>query len=180
MDQQWNSQLDPNRQARYAPQTVPSHQYTPRDLNSAPAIKQEGYSQPPLANRAPSMPMTSQGMPQNRVPEYNGDGDGDVRMEDADQYNKPKGSRGHSRLPSAQLAQEESAAARRYSPMNLSPSSPYAATAQQQSIQGAYASYSPQAQNRNSPTRANSYMSPPQNFYASPPGTLLSSVSYHQ
>jgi dual specificity protein kinase YAK1 len=168
MDPQWNSQMEPNRQ-RYAPQTVPSHEYTPRDLNSAAAVKPEAYSQPSSANRTPQLPMTSPGMPQGRGPEYNGDGDGDVRMEDVDQYNKPKqSSRGHSRMPSAQLAQEESAAARRYSPMILSPSSPYAATPQS-SAQGAYSSYTPQTQNRASPTRSNSFMSPPQNYYASPP-----------
>jgi dual specificity protein kinase YAK1 len=168
MDQQWNSHLEPNRQ-RYAPQTVPSHEYTPRDLNSGAPVKSEGYSQPNSANRTPSLPMTSPGGSQSRGAEYNGDGDGDVRMEDVDQYNKPKQpSRGHSRMPSTQLAQEESAAARRYSPMLMSPSSPYAPTTQPPT-QATYSSYTPQAQNRASPTRSNSYMSQPQNFYASPP-----------
>jgi dual specificity protein kinase YAK1 len=182
MDQQWNSQMEPNRQ-RYVPQTVPSHEYTPRDLNSGAPAKSEGYSQPSSANRTPTVPMTSSAMSQSRGAEYNGDGDGDVRMEDVDQYNKPKpSSRGHSRMSSAQLGAEESAAAQKYSPMNLSPSSPYAATPQS-SIQAAYSSYSPQTQNRASPTRSNSYMSPPQNFYASPPcefpaGSQASPPSY--
>jgi dual specificity protein kinase YAK1 len=169
MDQQWPPNMEApasNRQQRYAPQTVPSHQYAPRDPNSAPSRQSESYAQPPIANRTPAMPMTSPGMPQSRGHEY-GDGDGDINMEDADPYNnKPRqtASRGHARMPSAQLAQEESAAAKRYSPMNLSPSSPYAAATPQQP---AYTSYTPQ--NRTSPVRSNSYMSPTQGYYASPP-----------
>lgn len=165
MDQQWNSDMEgagANRNTRYAPQTVPSQQYSQRDLNSAPPLKQEGYAQ-----RAPSIPLASPGAPSGQ---YNGDGDGDVRMEDVDQYGKRQASRGgHQRMPSAQLAQEESAAARRYSPMNLSPSSPYSAGPALQ----AYQSYSPGGQqNRLSPTRSNSYMSPNNNYYASPPSKL--------
>jgi dual specificity protein kinase YAK1 len=161
-----------NRNTRYAPQTVPSQQYPQRDLNSASAaVKQEGYSQPPLVQRTPSMPLASPGAPTGRNAEYNGDDDGDIRMEDVDQYGKSRqASRsGHQRLPSAQLAQEESAAARRYSPMNLSPSSPYSA-----GPTGApsYQSYTPSGQTRLSPTRSNSYMSPNNHYYASPPGKL--------
>jgi dual specificity protein kinase YAK1 len=157
-----------NRNARYAPQTIPSQQYTQRDMNSSSAIKQEGYTQPSLAHRTPSMPL-SPGGPPGRGADYNGDGDGDVRMEDADQYGKARQTSraGHQRLPSAQLAQEESSAARRYSPMNLSPSSPYAATPQQ-----GYQSYSPSGQSRLSPTRSNSYISPTNHYYASPPSRL--------
>lgn len=182
MDQQWNSNQDAagsNRQPRYAPQTVPSHQYTPRDMNPNPAIKQEsyikqepyikqeGYAQPPLTDRTPTLPMVSPGLPPGRGAEYNGDGDGDVNMEDVDQYGRPRqGNRGHARLPSTQLAQEESTAARRYSPMNLTPSSPYAATPQQAN----YQSYTPAAQSRASPTRSNSYMAANNHYYASPPG----------
>jgi dual specificity protein kinase YAK1 len=173
MDQQWPPNMEApasSRQQRYAPQTVPSsHQYAPRDSNSAPNRQSESYAQPPLVNRAPTMPMTSAGMPQGRGHEY-GDGDGDINMEDADSYNKQQqqrqaASRGHARMPSAQLAQEESAAAKRYSPMNLTPSSPYAAATPQQ--QPAYTSYTPQS--RTSPVRSNSYMSPTQGYYASPP-----------
>ena len=154
--------------ARYAPQTVPSQQYAQRDMHSSSTIKQDGYAQPSLTQRTPSMPLASPGVPPSRGAEYNGDGDGDIRMEDADQYGRPRqGARsGHARLPSTQLAQEESAAARRYSPMNLSPSSPYSAGPPGAS----YQSYSPsgQQQSRLSPTRSNSYMSP-NHYYASPP-----------
>lgn len=188
MESQWNSNIDTSgssRNTRYAPQTVPSHgQYTPRDMNSNPPIKQEGYSQTPTVNRTPSMPLQSPSIPQGRGAEYNGDGDGDVKMEDAGQYGNSRSTMrsNHSRMPSTQLAQaEESAAARRYSPMNLSPSSPYTATSQQ----SGYQSYSPSAgQTRLSPTRSNSYMSPSSHYYASPPSkfdpvlTDFDSVTY--
>ncbi|RDI88998.1 Versicolorin B synthase [Venturia inaequalis] len=171
MDQQWSPNMEAsgsNRQQRYAPQTVPSHQYAPRDPNAAPSRHSESYAQTPLVNRAPAMPMTSPGIPQGIKHEY-GDGDGDIKMEDADPYKQQQrqtAGRGHARMPSAQLAQEESAAAKRYSPMNLTPASPYAAaTPQQQS----YTSYTPQ--NRTSPVRSNSYMSSNQGYYASPPSS---------
>jgi dual specificity protein kinase YAK1 len=174
MDQEWTPNMEdagPNRNTRYAPQTIPSQQFTQRDINPASAVKQESYSQPPLAHRTPSLPLASPSLPQGRGADYNGDGDGDIRMEDVDQYGKSRQTSraGHSRMPSTQLAQEESAAARRYSPMNLSPSSPYAATPQQGT---GYQSYSPSGQNRLSPTRSNSYMSPTNHYYASPPCTL--------
>jgi dual specificity protein kinase YAK1 len=111
----------------------------------------------------------------SRGSEYN-DGDGDVRMEDAaDPYNKPKHSTSRSSVAPQQrqsqqfLQQEESAAARRYSPMNLSPTSPYPGNTQQGGQ--AYTSFTPQQQqtNRQSPTRNNPYMSPPNSYY-SPPG----------
>lgn len=117
------------------------------------------------------MALASPAGPQGRIPEYNGDGDGDVPMEDADPYNKPKyASRAnHQHRHSQQFVQqEESAAARRYSPMNLSPTSPYGASPQQQS-QNTYTSFTPQTQsNRQSPTRSNPYISPPQSYYSPP------------
>lgn len=171
MDQQWSPNMEApgsNRQQRYAPQTVPSHQYAPREPNSAPSRHSESYAQTPLVNRTPAMPMTSPGIPQGIKHEYgDGDGDGDIKMEDADPYKQQQrqtAGRGHARMPSAQLAQEESAAAKRYSPMNLTPASPYAATTPQQQ---SYTSYTPQ--NRTSPVRSNSYMSQAQGYYASPP-----------
>lgn len=113
------------------------------------------------------------GGPHGRGAEYSNDVDGDVAMEDADPYNKPKYSSsraGHQHRHSQQfLQQEESAAARRYSPMNLSPTTPYNGNSQQGGQQ--YSSFNPQAQpNRQSPTRTNPYMSPSNNYY-SPPAT---------
>jgi dual specificity protein kinase YAK1 len=116
------------------------------------------------------MVLASPGVNQGR--EYNGDGDGDVPMEDADPYNKPKyAQRANHQQRNSQhfIEQEKSAAAIRYSPMNLSPTSPYGATAQQP--QSSYTSFTPQSaqSSRQSPTRTNPYMSPPQSYY-SPPG----------
>lgn len=165
MDQQWNSDLEgagANRNARYAPQTVPSQQYS----RESSTVKQEGYVQPSLSQRTPSIPLGSPAAPPSRGGgEYNGDGEGDIRMEDVDQYGKGR-QRQHARLPSSQLSQEESAAARRYSPMNLSPSSPYAAGPGPAGAQ--YQSYTPGGGARLSPTRGNSYMGP-NHYYASPP-----------
>lgn len=165
MDQQWAPNMEApgstRQQQRYAPQTVPSHQYAPRDPNAAPSRHSETYAQTPLVNRTPATPMTSPGI---HIKHEYGDGDGDIKMEDVDPYKQQQrqtAARGHARLPSAQLAQEESAAAKRYSPMNLTPASPYAATTPQQQ------SYTPQS--RTSPVRSNSYMSSTQGYYASPP-----------
>jgi dual specificity protein kinase YAK1 len=144
--------------------------------------KQEPYASSMPPSRQGSMGLQPSGAPASRGPDYN-DGDGDIAMEDADPY-KPKYNSmarpNHQHRHSQQFLQhEESAAARRYSPMNLSPTSPYTGNAQQGGQN--YTSFSPQAQaqaqpqsNRQSPTRNNPYMSPPNNYY-SPPCTSCSS-----
>ena len=104
-----------------------------------------------------------------RAPEPLSD-DGDVAMEDADPYNRHKypSRPHHAQRPSGQYLTEESAAARRYSPMNaFSPTSPYTgATSPQQSTQSSYSAYTPQSLSaRQSPTRSNPYSSPPQQYY---------------
>jgi dual specificity protein kinase YAK1 len=138
-------------------------------------MKQEPYASPMPPSRQGSMGLQSSGGTASRGPDYN-DGDGDVAMEDADPY-KPKYNTArppHQQRHSQQfLQQEESAAARRYSPMNLSPTSPYAGNPQQGGQ--SYTTFSPQAQpqsqppsNRQSPTRTNPYMSPPNSYYSPP------------
>ena len=77
-----------------------------------------------------------------------GDNDGDRVMEDADPYNRHKYS---ARSPTQKAAYLDSTAARRYSPMNTSPTSPYVTSPTQ---------YTPQ-QSRQSPTR-HMYSSPTQ------------------
>ena len=177
MDQPWSPYVDSsvsNRQPRYAPHALATPQHSQRDPNAPATAKQETFTSPTMPSRTASMALASPAGPQGRVSEYNGDGDGDVPMEDADPYNKPKyASRAnHQHRHSQQFVQqEESAAARRYSPMNLSPTSPYGASPQQQS-QNTYTSFTPQTQgNRQSPTRSNPYISPPQSYY-SPPGKI--------
>ena len=96
--------------------------------------------------------------------------DGDVAMEDADPYNRLKYPTRphHSHRPSGQYLSEESAAARRYSPMNtFSPTSPYT-TSPQQSSHSSYNAYTPQSMSaRQSPTRSNPYSSPSSQYYPS-------------
>ncbi len=117
------------------------------------------------------MAISSPAGPQSRGADYAGDVDGDVPMEDADPYNKHKYTSrpNHQHRNSAQyVTQEESAAARRYSPMNLSPSSPYGASPQQPS-QNSASSYTPQSQsNRQSPTRSHPYITPSHSYYSPP------------
>lgn len=175
--QQWSYNESPavSRQpSRYAPQqhmTTPQH--APRDTGLPQQIKQDPYASPSAPSRTNSMALPSPNVPHGRGAEYGNDVDGDVAMEDADPYNKPKYSSsraGHQHRHSQQfLQQEESAAARRYSPMNLSPTSPYTGSTQQGGQQ--YTSFTPQAQNqsnRQSPTRSNPYMSPPNSYYSPP------------
>ncbi|KAF1842554.1 kinase-like protein [Cucurbitaria berberidis CBS 394.84] len=179
MDQQWTAYSEAPggaaRQARYAPHTMPSPQHSQRDVSVPTQVKQEQYASPTAPSRQNSVAMQSPGG--SRGPEYN-DGDGDVAMEDADPY-KPKYNMSrpnHQHRNSQQFLQnEESAAARRYSPMNLSPTSPYTGNPQQGGQN--YTTFSPQAQtqsqgqsqsNRQSPTRNNPYISPPNSYYSPP------------
>lgn len=173
MDQPWSPYVDSsvsNRQPRYAPHALATPQHSQRDPNAPATAKQETFTSPIMPSRTASMALASPAGPQGRISEYNGDGDGDVPMEDADPYNKPKytSRANHQHRHSQQFVQqEESAAARRYSPMNLSPTSPYGASPQQS--QNTYTSFTPQTQsNRQSPTRSNPYISPPQSYYSPP------------
>ena len=176
MEQQWTAYSESNpatRQARYAPHNMTTPQHTQRDPGLQPQIKQDPYASPTAPSRTNSMALPSPGGSLTRGPEYN-DGDGDVPMEDADQFkSKYSASRSsHQHRHSQQfLQQEESAAARRYSPMNLSPTSPYSGNTQQATQN--YTSFSPQTtqSNRHSPTRNNPYISPPNSYY-SPPSTF--------
>ena len=180
MEQQWTaySESNANRPARYDPHTMTTPQHVQRDP-SVPQqpIKQEQFASPTAPSRTNSMatlPSPGGSLTLSRSAEYN-DRDGDVAMEDADPY-KPKynASRpNHQHRQSQQfLQQEESAAARRYSPMNLSPTSPYGGNTQQGGQ--AYTSFSPQSaqSNRQSPTRSNPYISTPNSYY-SPPGMSI-------
>ncbi|KAF2145020.1 uncharacterized protein K452DRAFT_295577 [Aplosporella prunicola CBS 121167] len=188
MDSQWASftESPPSaRHTRYAPHNLSSPQHPQRDptapattrrdsyIKTEPYAKQDPYQTPSISSRAASMAITSPpGQPTRSQSYHTGDGDGDVPMEDADPY-KPKYATvrtGQPNRSSTQFLQNEeaSAAARRYSPMNMSPSSPYGPSSQQQSSSG-YSNFSPQTQSsRQSPTRSNPYMSPP---YYSPPSS---------
>jgi hypothetical protein len=130
------------------------------------APRQDPYASP--TSRQNSMPLQSPSASGSRGPKYN---DGDVAMEDADYQPKLNRPSNQQRQSQQFLQQEESAAARRYSPMNLSPTSPYSGNTQQGGQ--SYTSFTPQAQapaqnNRQSPTRTNPYMSPPNSYYSPP------------
>lgn len=179
MDQPWTAYSDPNanRQARYDPHTMTTPQQVQRDPNLPQQLKQEPFASPTAPSRTNSMaalPSPGSSLTLSRSAEYN-DRDGDVPMEDADPY-KPKyaASRpNHQQRPSQSFLQqqEESAAARRYSPMNMSPTSPYSGNPQQGGQN--YTSFSPQSQsNRQSPTRGNPYITTPNSYY-SPPGKSI-------
>ena len=175
MDLHWSPYTDSpstNRQARYPPQAMTTpQQHSQREVSVPSSVKQDPYTSPHPNSRTNSMGLPQGDGMHGRSAEMN-DGDGDVPMEDADPYNKPKyASRAnHQQRHSQQfLQQEESSAARRYSPMNLSPTSPYSGSTQQGGQN--YTSFTPQTHsNRGSPTRNNPYISPQQNYY-SPPGT---------
>lgn len=194
MDSQWASYVESTpatRQTRYyaAPPSLTTTQHPQRDPTAQPQprqeakqdhyAKQDSYNTPSIASRAASMQISSPPVLQQRSHSYhNGDNDGDVPMEDADPY-KPRyaaKSAQPSRTSTAYVQEQEaSAAARRYSPMNLSPSSPYGPGSQQNAAN--YTSFSPQS-TRQSPTRSNPYMSPPQSYYSPPcescPSSFLS------
>jgi dual specificity protein kinase YAK1 len=179
MDQQWTAYSESNatRQARYDPHTMTTPQQVQRDPALPQQIKQEQFASPPGPSRTNSMatlPSPGSSLTLSRSAEYN-DRDGDVAMEDADPY-KPKYAAARPnhqhRHSQSFLQQEESAAARRYSPMNMSPTSPYSGNPQQGGQN--YTSFTPQApnSNRQSPTRGNPYISTPNSYY-SPPGTSI-------
>lgn len=176
MDQQWQSYTDAigNRQGRYSHSTP---QQQARESNPSSAQQQhpppssfnyEAYQNPAIPSHSQSIAASPIGTPHARA--YSGDGD--VAMEDADPYNRMKypSRPNHQHRASGQhLSQEDSSAARRYSPMKaLSPSSHYL-TSPSQSGQSSYGTYTSQSTSaRQSPTRSNPYSSPPQNYYATP------------
>ena len=175
MDQQWQpySDVTGSRQARY---TQSNAQQQTRDTSNGLAQHQappsgfsyEAYQTPSLPSHPQSMATSPIGTPHSRA--YSGDGD--VAMEDADPYNRMKypSRPNHQHRSSGQyVKQEDSSAARRYSPMKaLSPSSQYA-TSPQQPNPGSYGSYSSQnVSARQSPTRSNPYATPSQTYYTTP------------
>ena len=175
MDQQWKLYTDSanNRQVRYSHSTP---QQQPRESNPGSAqqhtatsgFSYEAYQNPSISSQSVSQSVAASpiGTPRARA----SSGDEDVAMDDADPYNRMKypSRPNHQHRASGHqlLTQEDSAAARRYSPMKaLSPSSHYA-TSPHLSSQPPYTPQSASA--RQSPTRSNPYSSPTQNYYITP------------
>jgi dual specificity protein kinase YAK1 len=175
----WNPYQDKapqsNRQSRATPQSPLSPgQPSEQSMNSHLG------SQNPYLNSANSNNMSARNS-QPPPAHHGGDRDGDIAMEDADPY-KPKHA---SLMPASRTSHqrissnvtEESSAARRYSPMNLSPASPFGAS--QAGSHPAYTSYTPQQTSaRTSPTRA-SYAPSSPSYYNSPPSKWLLDPGTH-
>ena len=178
MDQNWQSTTDMsnNQQVRYVHgQSQHSRNYSgsAQQPQSLIGFSYESYQTPKLPSHPQSLAASPAGTPRARQ-EFSGDGD--IAMDDADPYNKMKypSRPGHAHRSSTQfLSQEESAAARRYSPMKtLTPSSPYT-TSPQQPGHSTYSAYAPQSISaRQSPTRTGASGSFQNNsshaYYASP------------
>ena len=175
MEPQWQHHPDmaANRHGRYSqansqqPSKEPSSSSVPQQPPPS-GFSYETYQTPAVPSHPHSIAASPIGTPQAR-PYNNG---GDVAMEDADPYNRmkyPSRPNHQHRVSGQYLSQEDSAAARRYSPMKaLSPSSPYAASPHQPS-QPLYVSYPSQNTSaRQSPTRPNLYSSQSQSYYSSP------------
>jgi dual specificity protein kinase YAK1 len=180
--QHWAAFQDPAataaRQSRYPPHGMPPQQPVHADHGAGPPAKQDPYAPMTIGGRAaPSLAPTS--APPHAVKVEYGDTDGDINMEDIAEY-KPKMASGlpagarsaHQRMPSS-VKDEESTAARRYSPMNMSPTMTYA-TASQPAPQVSYSNYTPQGSARTSPTRT-SYVA--NSSYYSPPSACLPLVN---
>lgn len=173
MDQQWRPYTDvaSNRPLRYSHSTSqqqprePNNSATAQQHSSPSGFSYEAYSAPSVSSHSQSMATSPIGTPRARA----SSGDGDIAMDDADPYNRmkyPSRPNHQHRTSGQQLLQEDSTAARRYSPMKaLSPSSHYTSSAHHPG-QPPYTPQTPSA--RQSPTRTNPYSSPPQSYYATP------------
>ncbi|KAG5302241.1 protein kinase [Histoplasma ohiense] len=148
-------------------------QHQHQQQNQAPmGYTYEPYQTPGTVPKAPSGNSMSKtvSMTSSPTPLAGEFTDQDVTMEDADPYNRAKyaAKPSHQRGSSQFLSSEESTAARRYSPMNvISPTQSY--TASPNTSHNPY-TFPPagSSSSRPSPTRANTYSSPPQNYQSSP------------
>lgn len=197
MDQQWQPYSEPShaRPGQYnnghATHQQPGPKYgggQPQTQSQLPVgYTYESYQTPGAIGKAPPTATNSKTMSMISPPAVSGTrdyiGDPDTHMEDADPYNRakyPTKQSHHSRASSQYLANanEESSAARRYSPMNiLSPAVPYNNSGSPNKTQSAYA-FPPSGSTsaRQSPTRTNNYSSPQQQTYQSPPGKFLLNI----
>ena len=180
MDSNWHNYGDmaSPRQARH---TYSMQQQQANGSNQQPQPQSgygyEAYQTPSVPSQPQSMAASPIGTPHTRG--YTA-GDGDVTMEDADPYNKLKypSRPTHHQRPSGQfLTQEESSAARRYSPMKATPTSPYTQHQASQSPYGSYPSQNTSA--RQSPTRSNHYSTPSHSSYTTPSKSSFRVMSFH-
>ncbi|KAI9725310.1 MAG: dual specificity protein kinase yak1 [Chrysothrix sp. TS-e1954] len=153
------------------PYSQSSNSHLQRSLNGFGLTLFGSVELPPVSSHTSSTSLASRKSSVRQIMNVDGDNEGDLQMEDRDPYDhryedvardypiRPH----HRNRPSSQLfSQEASSAARRYSPMKLSPSSPTPPSNQ-------YNPYSPNPQtNPQSPTRPTLYTSHSQSYYGSP------------
>lgn len=160
MEQRWSPYPDnqsEDRQARYGSTLLHTPQQQPQDRNGS-GVRYDAFASSALPSQTASVTPDTLAQPPRLDRQLQADTEGDLPMEDADPFNKQKyeypiRSNHRSRPTSQYLAQEESSAARRYSPMNLSPSASHSAS-HTNPPQGNFSSYTPTIQpNRQSPTR---------------------------
>lgn len=175
MDHQWQQPYSEvtGRQGRYSHSTPQQQLQQPREMNNLSGLQHhppsgvgyESYQTPTIPSHPQSMVASPAGTPRYSA-------DGDVAMEDADPYNRMKypSRPTHSHRASAQyIPHDDSAAARRYSPMKtVTPSSHHAASPLQ-SAQASHSQYMLQNSSaRQSPTRSHQYSTPSQSYYSTP------------
>ena len=155
MDQQWHyPDAAPNRTRGYSQSFQQGHEYNGQSsqFQSPTEYSQETYQAPPSASNTISMGSTPSATPIKQ--EYVADLD--IPMEDADPYNRakyPSRPMQSHRSSTQYLANEESTAARRYSPMNmLSPSTTQNSSPKQPS-RNSYNYPTQSSSARQSPTR---------------------------
>lgn len=188
MDSQWQPYQDPlmGRPAQFnngqqlaskyggqPPQSQPPMGYTYEPFQT-PGI---AAKPPSIGSNSKSMSMASSPVATPRSRDYVTDAD--TTMEDADPYNRAKYSTrpSHNSRPSSQFfSNEESSAARRYSPMNVlsSPPSSMSYNTSPGKNPNSYAFPPGPNNSRRSPARAPNYSSPPQAYQ--PPRSFSNST----
>lgn len=198
MDQQWQPYTDPSHgrpgqfNNGHATHSQPAPKYGGGQPQAQPPLPvgytYESYQTPGAPGKASTSASNSKTVSMASTPSVSGSrdymADPDTFMEDADPYNRAKypAKQGHHSRASSQYlanANEESSAARRYSPMNvISPSLPYTNNGSPNKTQSTYG-FPPSGptSSRQSPTRTNNYSSPSQQTYQSPPGKFFLSIT---
>jgi dual specificity protein kinase YAK1 len=167
-----------NSPGSYPPQIKPQYGGQPPPQAQPPAgYTYESYQTPIAATKASSLGPNIKSVSMASSPAATPHSrdyvttDSDTPMEDADPYNRskyPTRLTQHNRPSSQYMPNEESSAARRYSPMNiLSPALPYNVSPTKSQNSYALPPSGPSS-SRQSPTRTNTYSSPSQP-YQSPP-----------
>jgi dual specificity protein kinase YAK1 len=149
----------------------PGHEAGGQSLNAAGY----GYDQyQPISSGSGANNLSVSTTPASTPHSHNYNSEGDVPMEDADPYNRakyPSRPAHHHRASSQYIAHEGSAAAQRYSPMNmLNAAGQFTSSPNSQSQPQAQAGYTYQShtpRSRQSPTRQN-HLGSPQQYMDSP------------